>query len=143
LQLTIDLVIGARDLGFRFIYTGVRVKNMDESINFYTKVLGMKIAEKRERTEPTKGEVVTLKSPGSIQLLELNFYENDSPFYAPYVNGEDLDHLAFDVEDLESAVSSLKSKGVEVVVEPYQIGGWKEAFVKDPNGIWIELLQRK
>jgi lactoylglutathione lyase len=141
--MTRDLVIRARDLGFRFIYTGIRVKNMDESIRFYTEVLGMKIAEKRERTEPTKGEVVTLKSPGSVQLLELNFYENDSPFYAPYVNGEDLDHLAFDVESLESVVSSLKSKGVEVLVEPYQIGGWREAFIKDPNGIWIELLQRK
>jgi len=119
---------------------------MDESIKFYTEVLGMEVAEKRERTEPTKGEGVTLKSPDSNQLLELNFYESDSPFYAPYRNGEDLDHLAFDVENLEGAISDLRKKGVEIVVEPYQIGaaaGWKEAFVKDPNGIWIEFLQRK
>jgi len=87
-----------------------------------------------------------LKSPDSNQLLELNFYENDSPFYAPYENGEDLDHIAFDVENLEGAISELRKKGVEIVVEPYQIGraaGWKEAFIKDPNGIWIEFLQRK
>ena len=119
---------------------------MDESLKFYTEILGMEIAEKRERTEPTRGEVVTLKSPGSNQLLELNFYESDSPFYAPYENGEDLDHLGFDVENLESAVSDLRKKGVEIVVEPGQIGanyGWKEAFIKDPNGIWIEFLQRK
>lgn len=130
-------------MGFRFIYTGIRVKNMDESIRFYTEILGMEIAEKRERTEPTKGEVATMKSPDSTQLLELNFYENNSPFYTPYLNGEDLDHLAFDVENLESVVANLKSKGIEIVVEPYQIGGWREAFIKDPNGIWIELLQRK
>jgi lactoylglutathione lyase len=130
-------------LGFRFIYTGIRVKNMDQSIRFYTEVLGMKIDEKRERMEPTKGEVVTLKSSDSTQLLELNFYENDSPFHAPYVNGEDLDHLAFDVENLESVVSDLKRKRIEIIVEPYQIGGWREAFIKDPNGIWIELFQRK
>ncbi len=133
-------------MNFRFIYTGIRVKNMDESIKFYTEVLGMEIADKRQRTEPTKGEVVTLKSPDSNQLLELNFYQSDSPFYAPYENGEDLDHIAFDVENLESAISDLRKKGVEIVVEPYQIGadvGWKEAFVKDPNGIWIEFLQRK
>ena len=130
-------------LGFRFIYTGIRVRNMDESIRFYTEVLGMEIAEKRERTEPTKGEVVTLKSPHSTQLLELNFYEKDSPFCFPYVNGEDLDHLAFDVENLESVVSDLRSKGVEIIVEPYSIGRWSEAFIKDPNGIWIELLQRE
>ncbi len=133
-------------MNFRFIYTGIRVKNMDESIRFYTEVLGMQIAEKRQETEPTKGEVVTLKSPDSNQLLELNFYENDSPFYAPYVNGEDLDHLAFDVENLESTVTDLKRKRIEIIVEPNQIGasaGWREAFIEDPNGIWIELLQRK
>ena len=133
-------------MDFRFIYTGIRVKNMDESILFYTKVLAMEIVEKRVRTEPTKGEVVTLKSPDSNQLLELNFYENDSPFCTPYENGEDLDHLAFDVENLESVVADLRSKGIEIVIEPYQIGGWcgwKEAFIKNPNGIWIELLQRK
>ena len=133
-------------MSFRFIYTGIRVKNMDESIRFYTQVLGMRIAEKRQRTEPTKGEVVTLKSQNSDQLLELNYYEEESPFYAPYLNGEDLDHLAFDVENLEESVSDLKRKGVEVAVEPNRIGaeaGWREAFVKDPNGIWIELLQRK
>ena len=59
----------------------------------------------------------------------MNFYENDSPFYAPYVNGEDLDHLAFDVENLESTVSDLKRKNVKIIVEPYQIGaraGWRE-----------------
>jgi lactoylglutathione lyase len=133
-------------MNFRFIYTGIRVKDMDESIRFYTEVLGMEVAEKRERTKPTKGEVITLKSADSNQLLELNFYESDSPFYAPYENGEDLDHLAFDVENLESAISDLRKKGVDVVVEPYQIGveiGWKEAFKRDPNGIWIEFLQKK
>jgi lactoylglutathione lyase len=133
-------------MNFRFIYTGIRVKNMDESIRFYTEILGMQIAEKREKTEPTKGEGVTLKSPDSNQLLELNFYENDSPFYAPYVNGEDLEHLAFDVENLESTVSDLKRKNLKIIVEPHQIGarsGWREAFIEDPNGIWIELLQRK
>ena len=133
-------------MNFRFIYTGIRVKNMDESIRFYTQVLGMTVAEKRQRTEPTKGEVVTLKSPSSDQLLELNYYREESPFYAPYSNGEDLDHIAFDVENLDRAVSDLKKRGVEVAIEPNQIGveiGWKEAFVKDPNGIWIELLQRK
>jgi lactoylglutathione lyase len=133
-------------MNFRFIYTGIRVKNMDESIRFYTEVLGMEIAEKRERLEPTKGEAITLKTPDSNQLLELNFYESDSPFYAPYENGEDLDHLAFDVENLEGAISDLRKKGVDIVVEPYQIGahaGWKEAFIRDPNGIWIEFLQRK
>jgi len=72
-----------------------------------------------------------------------NHYEEDSPFNSPYVNGEELDHIASNVQDLEATVRELKRRGVTVVVEPYAIGGWKEAYIKDPNGIWIELLQRK
>ena len=131
---------------FRFIYTGIRVKNMEESLKFYVDILGMNIAEPLQRTPPTKGSVVTLKSPSSEQILELNHYEEGSPFNYAYVNGEDLDHIAFDVQDLDAAVKELKRRGVEVVIEPYMIGkeaGWKEAYIKDPNGIWIELLQRK
>ncbi len=129
--------------GFRFIYTGIRVQNMDESIRFYTEVMGMKVIGKREKTEPTKGETVSLKSPTSEQILELNYYDEDSPFYEPYVAGEGLDHLAFDVADIRATVKRIKEQGIEVLVEPYTIGGWSEAFVKDPDGIWIELLQRK
>ncbi|HUK49431.1 MAG TPA: VOC family protein [Terriglobales bacterium] len=132
--------------GFRFVYTGIRVREMEESVRFYTEVLGMVIVEPIQKTAPTKGSVATLKSPNSEQLLELNHYEEDSPYSSPYVNGEDLDHIAFDVENLEAAIKELKRQGIEVVVEPGQIGreiGWKEAYVKDPNGIWIELLQRK
>jgi len=133
-------------VGFRFIYTGIRVRNIEESVKFYTDVLGMAIVEPIQRMVPTKGSVATLKSPDSEQVLELNYYEQDSPFNSTYVNGEDLDHIAFDVQDLTATVEQLKQKGIEVVVEPYAIGksvGWKEAYVKDPNGIWIELLQRK
>jgi lactoylglutathione lyase len=125
-----------------FTYTGIRVKDMDEPIRFYTESLGMEIVGKKEELEPTKGEVVTLKSHGSEQLLELNHYEHDSPFWSPYVNGEELDHLSFLVEDVAAAVEELRLRGVNVLVEPYSIGGWAEAYVKDPNGIWIELLPR-
>ena len=133
-------------MNFRFIYTGIRVRNMQESLDFYTKVLQMEIVDKLERTEPTKGQVVTLKSRDSQQLLELNHYEDGSKFGSEYKNGEELDHLAFDVENLLDTIEELRQKGFEIIAEPFTIGfsiGWKEAFVKDPNGIWIELLERK
>jgi lactoylglutathione lyase len=118
---------------------------MEESLRFYTEVLQMEPVEKLQKTEATKGQVVTLKSKDSQQLLELNYYENDSPFGTEYKQGEELDHLAFDVEDLVSTVEALRKQGIEIIAEPYSIGkqyGWKEAFVRDPNGIWIELLER-
>ncbi|MDG7000991.1 MAG: VOC family protein [Nitrososphaerota archaeon] len=135
-----------RDGGPAFIYTGIRVKDMDESIAFYTRVLNMTIAEKRERTEPTKGEVVTLKSKLTNQLLELNWYASDSPYCSEFRNGEELDHLAFEVDDIDQWVSELHTRGVKIEIRPGEIGGWmgwKETFIKDPNGIWIEFLQRK
>ena len=119
---------------------------MEESLRFYTDIMQMEVIEKLQKTEPTKGLVVTLKGKDSHQLLELNYYEEGSRFGPKYKNGEELDHLAFDVEDLPVTVEELRKQGVEIIAEPYSIGqsiGWKEAFVRDPNGIWIELLERK
>ena len=125
------------------IYTGIRVKNMDQSIAFYTEILGMKLVEEREKTPPTEGEVATLKSSDSEQLLELNWYKEGSRFGTPYVNGSEVDHLGFEVENLSEWISSLEKKGVKILFRFREIGGWNEAFIEDPNGIWIEFLQRK
>lgn len=129
----------------RMVYTGIRVKNMDQSIAFYTEILGMKLVE-REKTPPTEGEVATLKSADSEQILELNWYKEGSRFGTTYTNGSEVDHLAFDVENLSEWISWLEKKGVKILVRPREIGislGWNEAFIEDPNGIWIEFLQRK
>jgi lactoylglutathione lyase len=130
----------------RMTYTGIRVKNIEDSRRFYTEILGMQVVEPLQPTPPTEGQVVTLRSSGSTQLLELNWYVAGSRFGTPYSNGEDLDHLAFECDDLAKAVEELERRGVEVTVRPKEIGeevGWNEAFVKDPNGIWIELLQSR
>jgi catechol 2,3-dioxygenase-like lactoylglutathione lyase family enzyme len=133
-------------MNFRFSYTGIRVRDLEESIRFYTQVLGMEVLEPPLSTPPTKGRVATLQSPGSQQRLELNWYEPGSPFGPPYSNGEDLDHLAFECDDVDQVVRELEAKGVTVRVRPREIGsslGWNEAYVEDPNGIWIELIPRR
>src|SRR5207245_4146618 len=129
---------------YRLRYTGIRVRDMDASLRFYTEVLGMRVVEKRERTPPTEGEVVTLKSPNGDQLLELNWYAEGSRFGPPYANGEDLDHLGFEVDDLDAALAELSRNGVKVLIRPGEIGGWygwREAVVKDTNGSWIGWVQ--
>jgi len=131
---------------FRMTYTGIRVKDIEDSLRFYTEILGMQVVEPLQPTPPTEGQVVTLRSPGSAQVLELNWYAAGSRFGNPYSNGEELDHLSFECDDLAGAVRELELRGVEVTVRPKEIGaeaGWNEAFVKDPNGIWIELLQTR
>ena len=125
----------------RMIYTGIRVKSMEESVKFYTDVLGMQLVE-RKQTPQTHGELATLKSPGSDQVIELNWYFHGSTFGDSYENGSEIDHLGFEVDNLEAWLRELEAKGVKILIRPYEIGGWNEAFIEDPNGIWIEFLQK-
>lgn len=130
--------VGARKVRTRFIYVGVRVRNMKKSLDFYTKFLGMK-SKGSSRIETTKGDVAFLVSDDGSIGIELNHYDSDSPFNAEYSIGESLDHLAFEVKDLDSALRQAKKKGYRVVTEvETKTSRW--AYVEDPDGIWIELV---
>jgi len=62
----------------KFTYVGIRVMNLEESIDFYTRVLGMTMLG-RWKIEETKGETVDLQSEKDGFILELNYYEPGSP----------------------------------------------------------------
>ena len=121
----------------RFYYAGIRVRNLRRSIAFYTKAFGMKVAA--QGTMPHGGKYVHLVTPGTRMRLELNWYPKGSRFFVPYRKGEELDHLAFVVGDVLAAYRSLRRSGVRVAVDPKHSKG-TEVYVKDPDGIWIELL---
>ncbi len=122
----------------KFTYVGIRVKDLDQSIGFYTQLLGMRV-KGRSRIEKAKGEVVSLESEGGGFELELNYYEKDSPYYTDYTVGEALDHLAFGVEDLTRALDEARASGYRVISE-MKSNESRWAYVEDPNGIWIELF---
>ena len=67
-------------MAFRLVYTGLRVRDIERSLRFYTEILGMEVVDHLESYEPTRGKAVTLRSPGSSQLMELNWYEHGSRF---------------------------------------------------------------
>ena len=121
----------------KFKYTGIRVKDLDASIAFYTNVLGMKVLG-RDRFEATKGTVADLVSEEGGFVLELNHYEKGSPYATNYAVGEGLDHLCFKVEDLDKALAEAKKAGHPVVLD-IKTGTSRWAYIEDPNGIWIEL----
>ena len=90
------------------------------------------------------GVYVLLQDETTNQRVELNWYPKGSKFFAEYELGEGIDHLGFIVDDVRKTYSELISKGAEPASPP-----WKEVdnddqswigFVKDPNGIWIELI---
>jgi lactoylglutathione lyase len=121
----------------KFGYTGIRVKDLDESVRFYTSVLGMKEAG-RSRIDETQGEVASLVSAEGGPVLELNHYARGSRFDTPYQAGEGLDHLAFQVPDLDEALAEASRSGHPPVLDiKTKTSRW--AYIRDPNGIFIEL----
>jgi lactoylglutathione lyase len=131
----------ANILGMRakFFYTGVRVKDLEASVGFYTTLLGMK-ERSRNTNAPGKGTVVELINEDGGNTLELNYYEKGSRFDTKYEVGEGLDHLAFVVKDLDAALEEAEKAGHQVV-QKMQEPGSRYAYIEDPNGIWIELCQ--
>lgn len=118
----------------QFSYTGIGVRDLDRSVKFYTEHLGIKFIG-RYKIKETNGETAELKSDGSDQMLELNWYSDRTE----YKNGDEVDHLAFEVEDVDSVLVELRAQGFEVAMEPFDEGRSRLAFIKDPDGIWIEL----
>jgi len=128
---------------FVFVYTGIRVRDLDRSIEFYTRVLGMRLL-RREKVDENKGEFAMLGCDGSDHGLELNWYSDESPIARPYPEdeGEELDHLAFEVENLEASLTFLKAQGYPPVMGPVVDDRFAVAYVKDPDSIWVEFYQR-
>jgi len=129
-------------LGVRFWYTGIRVKDLEESVKFYKEALGFQVILKG-RMKTHEGTYVHMRTPTGKQILELNHYPKTSKFYEDYVNGCELDHLGFYVSDVRDQYERLIKLGCEPAVEPFNQGSWVLAFVKDPNGVWLELIGRE
>lgn len=124
----------------RYFYTGIRVRDLDGSIRFYRRVMGMRVTRRGRMRHG--GLWVELRSPGSHQRLELNWYPPGSKYYRPFRRGEELDHLAFRVRDVRATFRDLVDKGARPQVRPFREDRYEFAFVSDPDGIWIELLGR-
>ena len=120
----------------KFIYTGIHVADLEKSISFYRKTLGMRLLFKA-RIKETGGRVAWLTSKRSKQVLELNWY----PKKYRYGGRSGLDHLAFEVKDASVAYREI-SKRHKGAIPPFEEGRWLLAYVRDPNGNWIEIGSR-
>ena len=128
--------------GFRYLHTMIRVNNLEESVNFYTKLLGMR---ELRRTDVPEGKY-TLVFVGygdetSNTVLELTYnYGTDH-----YEQGTAFGHLALGVADINKTCNELRKAGARIVREPgpVKFGTTMIAFIEDPNGYKIELIERK
>jgi lactoylglutathione lyase len=122
----------------QLLHTSITVKDMDESIAFYTGRLGMTLIG-REEIKQNNAEIAFLGLEGTNHRIELTWWRDKKDYY----EGDQLDHIAFGVEDVARFVLKMKENGVEIAKEPYTLGSGRIAFIKDPNGIWLELIERK
>ncbi|MES2467358.1 MAG: VOC family protein [Verrucomicrobiota bacterium] len=122
----------------RLLHTRYRVADLARTVDFYTKVLGLK--EVRRHKSPRGSELVFLETPGSEELIEICQYDGSGPV----VVGPDLTHLAFEVEDLEAFAAHAAALGYPLSDGPTTASsGTTFAFIDAPEGYEIELIQRR
>nr|MDO8133031.1 VOC family protein [Candidatus Njordarchaeum guaymaensis] len=122
---------------FTLRYTAIQVTDLDRALDFYLSVLGMRLIT-RIKVPETKGEMAIVKSDGVDHWLEINWYADQE-----YHLGDELDHIAFEVADLDEAMSELKLKGIEPVSYVRESKNSRWTYIADPDGIWIEIFQKK
>src|SRR5439155_14567095 len=131
--------IGRRAMRVRkLLHTRMRVTDMDQTIKFYTDVLGLEVLERK--TSPRGSHLAFLKVPNSEELIELCSFPPSGPVK---VQG-DLVHLAFEVENLDETVRTLQAKGIKITDGPTTTSsGSRFIFIDAPDGYEIELIERK
>ena len=126
----------------RILHTMLRVVDLQASIDFYTQVLGMQLLRKNDYPD---GKFTLAfvgygpESEGAVLELTHN-WETDV-----YELGNAYGHIALEVDDAYKACEEIKARGGDVVREagPMKHGTTVIAFVKDPDGYMVELIQKK
>jgi lactoylglutathione lyase len=126
----------------RILHTMLRVGDLDRSIRFYTDVLGMRLL--RQTDVPSQNYTLAFvgyDDEANAAVLELTYNYG----VADYDQGTAFGHVAVEVEDAAAACAAVKAKGGNVTREagPVKGGTTVIAFVQDPDGYKIELIERK
>jgi len=123
----------------RFLHTSIFVNDMDESIDFYTRKLGLKLLDGPYHY-PGNADMAFVGRDWDA-YIELVY---DLEAHPPYQLGNRYEHLAIEADgDLGPYVDGLKELGVKILRDVYKSpsGTRAIAFVEDPNGIPVELLE--
>jgi len=118
----------------KLLHTRIRVKNMDESIRFYTELFGFNASEPRK--SPQGNQICFLTLPSGEHAIELAW----SPDYTDFEVPEDLIHFAITVEDLEEFRRRWEPEGIEFWPSDGPVNG-HFYFIDDPNGYEIEVMK--
>lgn len=121
----------------KLLHTRMRVNDMDQTINFYTSVLGLEVLERK--VSPRGAHLAFLRVPNSEELIELCSF----PPSGLVTVQEDLVHLAFQVENLDDTIEQLGAKQIRITDGPTTTSsGSRFIFIDAPDGYEVELIER-
>ncbi|MGB0747771.1 MAG: lactoylglutathione lyase [Magnetospiraceae bacterium] len=128
---------------FRFLHTMLRVRDLDKSLDFYTRLLGMSLLRRKDHP----GGRFTLAFIGygaesDHTVLELTHNWDQE---TPYEIGSGYGHIALGVPDIYAACDQLAAEGVRIPRPPGPMkhGTSVIAFIEDPDGYKVELIEKK
>ena len=120
---------------FKFVHNNINVLDLQKSLDFYKKALGLKEVR---RITPNDGSfiIVYLSDGSSVHNLELTWLKD---WDRPYNLGDNEFHLAFTVDDFDAALQKHKEMNC-VCFENASMGIY---FINDPDGYWLEVVPSK
>lgn len=123
----------------KFLHTMIRVKDIEKSLKFYTELFGLELAKEMRLEDAT---LYFLSDKEGYTQIELT--HNDETPEDGYEIGTGFGHFAFEVESMDEFTKKLHDFGGEYLYEPFNLSkhNFKIAFVKDPDGYEIELIEK-
>ena len=129
-------------MAINYVHTCYRILDPQKSEDFYVNKLGMKKIGEMDLGSATN-HFFAMEEDASEPMLELTHNHDRTE---PYDKGDGYAHVAFTVDDLEGTVATLKVQDVTVTLEPKTLTAdghdYRIAFIEDPDGYKIELVQR-
>lgn len=124
----------------KLLHTMIRVKDIKKSLDFYENLLGLKLAKEKRLDDCTL--YFLSDNEGEVQV-ELTF--NDETPVDGYQIGSGFGHFAFETDSMDEFTSKMKSYGWEYLYEPFKLTqiGSTIAFLKDPDGYEIEIIEKR
>ncbi|MFN7320663.1 MAG: VOC family protein [Methylobacterium sp.] len=125
-----------------YLHTMIRIRNIEESLKFFCDGLGL-VETRRTESEKGRYTLIFLAAPGDVEHarahrskeVELTFNWDDEE----YRGGRNFGHLAYRVDNIYDTCAHLQKQGITILRPPRE---GRMAFVKSPDGISIELLQK-
>jgi lactoylglutathione lyase len=121
----------------RILHTCLNVADLDRSIDFYRDTMGLKLTRRFE-VKQNNAEIAFMED-GEKKAIELTHWRDKGKI----AEGDNFDHIAFGVANVTEAIEKMRTQGVAIAMEPFSLQGStrKIAFIKDPDGNWLELIE--